>query len=254
MKALSVIGVTKSGKTTTIENIIKELKRRRFSVGSIKEIHYENFAIDTQGTNTYRHKAAGSEVVTARGYHETDILYQRNLSIEEILGFYTQDYVVMEGVTDYNAPVILCIHEVKEIEQHKDKDYFKRVFAISGVATNSVEAESFEGIPFFNAENNAVLLTDFIIEKNFDLLPDFPVECCNACGYGCRELCSRILKGLSERSECKISQAEIILNIDGSPVKIVKFVQDILRDTILALVSNLKGYKSGKKIEITINN
>ena len=42
MKVFSVIGLSKSGKTTTIENIIKELRRRNYTVGSVKEIHLKN--------------------------------------------------------------------------------------------------------------------------------------------------------------------------------------------------------------------
>lgn len=56
MKVLSVIGTSKTGKTTIIENIIRELRRRRYTVGSVKDIHFEKFAMDTEGTNTDRHK------------------------------------------------------------------------------------------------------------------------------------------------------------------------------------------------------
>jgi len=106
MRAFSVIGITKTGKTTTIENIIRELKKRNYSVGSIKEIHFDSFAIDITGTNTDRHRQAGSELVTARGYHETDIMFPSKLSVKEILRYYDQDYVIMEGVKDYNIPKI----------------------------------------------------------------------------------------------------------------------------------------------------
>jgi molybdopterin-guanine dinucleotide biosynthesis protein B len=251
MKALSVIGITKSGKTTTIENIIKELIRRGFSVGSIKEIHYEKFAIDTEGSNTYRHAAAGAEVVTARGYKETDILFPVQLPVEDILRFYVQDYVVMEGVSDYNVPVILCAHSLKELEEHKEKDYFNRVFAISGVVADS--KNDFEKIPVINAEKNISELVDIIVEEVFDILPDFDPECCSACGYNCRELTARILHGISKRADCKLSEAKIILSIDGKSIGMVPFVQSIMKDTIKALVSNLKGYRQGKKIEITLN-
>ncbi|HCS10941.1 MAG TPA: molybdopterin-guanine dinucleotide biosynthesis protein, partial [Clostridiales bacterium] len=54
MKVFSVIGITKSGKTTTIENIIKELRKRNYTVGSVKEIHFEEFKMDVEGTNTHR--------------------------------------------------------------------------------------------------------------------------------------------------------------------------------------------------------
>ena len=74
MKVFSVIGLTKSGKTTTIENIIKELRKRNYTVGSVKEIHFEKFKMDVDGTNTHRHKMAGSQLVTdvyKRQMHET---------------------------------------------------------------------------------------------------------------------------------------------------------------------------------------
>jgi len=209
MKAFSVVGITKSGKTNTIENMIREIKRRGFSVGSIKEIHYEDFAMDSEGTNTYRHRQAGSELVTARGYGETDILYQGKLPVEEILRHYTQDYVVLEGVTDFNVPVILCAHDEEDIKKHKEEDYFKRVFMISGVAANSGK-NMLEGIPVINSKDDIIHMADIIIEKVFDILPDFSPQCCSACGFSCRELCARILKGQSDRSECRIEKAQIL--------------------------------------------
>jgi molybdopterin-guanine dinucleotide biosynthesis protein B len=252
MKVFSVIGITKSGKTTTIENIIREIRRRGFSVGSIKEIHYEQFAIDTEGTNTNRHKKAGSELVTARGYEETDILYQEKLPVEDILRHYTQDYVVMEGVSDFNAPIILCVQDEEDIKKHRYQDYFDRVFMISGVAANS-NIKNMEGLPVIDSEDDLVNLVDIILEKVFDVLPDFSPECCSICGFSCRELCARILKGQSERLECKIEEAKILLSVDGKKINMVPFVQKILTDSIKSVVGNLRGYKKGKKIEITIN-
>ncbi len=251
MRVFSVAGMTRSGKTTTIEGIIRELKKRRFSVGSIKEIHYEDFAIDDEGTNTYRHRAAGSELVTARGLKETDIMYPEMLPVAEILKFYTQDYVLMEGVTDYNVPIILCAADLKEARQHKDRPYFNRVFAISGLLSNS-GYKSFEGIPVLNMGSDASKAVDIILEKVFELLPDLPAECCSLCGYDCRKLCSRILKGSSKRSECRIWESDIKLAIDGRKISLAPFVQDILSDCIKGIVQNLKGYKKGKKIEIII--
>jgi len=252
MKALSVIGITRSGKTTTIENIIRELKHRGFSVGSIKEIHYEGFAIDTEGTNTYRHRQAGSELVTARGYKETDILYQEKLPVEDILRHYTQDYVIMEGVTDFNSPAILCLHDAAGLEEHLDKEYFNRVFMISGVIANSKEG-ILNGIPVVDPEDDIARMVDIITEKVFDILPDFSPQCCSACGFSCRELCARILKGQSQRSDCRIGETGILLSVDGKRINMVPFVQRILTDSIRALVGNLRGYRKGRKIEITIN-
>jgi len=246
MKILSVIGYTQSGKTTVIENIIKELKKRKYSVGSIKDIHFEKFKIDKEGTNTYRHGEAGSEIVTARGYYETDILFPRKLSIEEILEFYSQDFVIMEGVTDYNLPVILCAQNEKEIEERLSD----KVFLISGKISNSIG--EYKKIPVINAIEDTGRLVDFIEEKVYERLPDYPPECCSKCGYDCRTLGNRILQGLSKREDCTVSERNITLKIDGKIIGMVPFIQNILSGMVLGMVKNLKGYKKGKTIEIKI--
>lgn len=252
MKVFSVIGISKSGKTTTIENIIKELKKRGYSVGSVKEIHYENFTMDQEGTNTYRHRKAGSDLVTVRSYYETDILFPKNLSINEILKFYNQDYVVMEGVRDYNCPVILCANMVEDIEENRDKECFKRIFLISGVMSN--ETNEYDGIPVINSINNTKKLVDFIEQKVYRSLPDFPPECCSECGYSCRDLGMRILKGLAKVDDCVLSKAKVSLSVDEREIEMVPFVQSILKDCIKAIVRNLKDCTEAKKIKIVIDN
>lgn len=250
MKVLSVVGTSKSGKTTTIEKIIEGLKKRGYSVGSVKEIHYEKFAIDQEGTNTYRHKMAGADPVTARGYKETDILFGKSLDIEDILAFYKNDYVIMEGVTESSCPIILCAHSKEDIEDKKNEQYFKRVFLISGVAASSMQ--EYKGLRAIDAIKDAGGLIDIIEDEVFERLPDFPPDCCSACGSSCRELSSRILKGKAERGDCVLYKASITLKVNEKEIPIVPFVQGLLRDSILALVKNLKGCEKPSKISIKI--
>ena len=42
MKVIKVQGTTKTGKTTTVEAVIRELRHRGYTVGSVKKIHYEH--------------------------------------------------------------------------------------------------------------------------------------------------------------------------------------------------------------------
>ena len=246
MKAFSVVGISKTGKTTTIEKIIRELKKRKYSVASIKDIHFDGFAIDTPGTNTDRHRQAGSEIVTARGHDETDIMFPSKLPIDDILKFYDQDYVVMEGVTDYNIPKIACADNEEDLE----KIFERSVFAVSGKI--GAKLDEFRGIVAIDPISEADRLVDLIEEKVFEILPDFPKECCGECGFDCRELCCRILEGKSKRQDCIISDSNIKLIIDGRKISIVPFVQDLLKDTLIGLVKNLNGYSKGKTIEIII--
>lgn len=246
MKVFSIFGITKSGKTTTVENIVTELRKRRYTVGSVKEIHYEEFTIDEEGTNTDRHKKSGSQLVTARGFYETDVLFQEKLSIEKILSFYDHDYVVLEGATDCNVPKIVTAHTIDEIEERLDNS----VFAISGVI--SEELTEYKGIPVIHPIKQINELVDLIEEKVFEKLPEFPEKCCNSCGYSCTELCSKILKGEAKRSDCMISNKKINLIIDGKEIDMVPFVQNILYNSVQGVVEELEGYRKNAKIEIKI--
>jgi len=248
MKVFSVYGVSGSGKTTTIENLIRELKKRRYTVGSIKEIHFKDFAIDTEGTNTYRHRQAGSELVTARGYYETDILFPVKLPLEEILRFYHQDYVVIEGLAEGNFPKIITASTTEEIEERLDET----VIAISGRI--SEELKTYKGLPVINARTNAAILLDLIESKSFELLPDFPPDCCSACGYNCQELAIKIIKGEASREDCIISRSNLKLLIGDREIEMVPFVQNLLRNVVMGVVSELKGYQPGSPIEIRIGN
>ena len=213
MKVFSVVGITQSGKTTTIENIIKELRRRKYSVGSVKEIHFEDFAIDTEGTNTYRHKEAGSQLVTARGNYETDILFQEKLPVNKLLEFYDQDFVILEGITDIKVPKIISAHNEKEVLERLDDS----VFAISGRISNTID--ELNGIPVINSIDDVERLVDLIEEKVYDKLPDLP---------------------------------KVKLQIDGKNIEMVPFVEKILSNTVLGIVKELEGYQEGKEINIKI--
>ena len=248
MKVFTVFGITQSGKTTTIENIIKELKKRQFSVGSVKDIHFESFTIETKGTNTDRHHKAGSDLVTARGLYETDILFKKRLSIDDILKFYNHDFVVLEGVRDCIVPKIITAHDIKEIDGRLDEG----VFAISGRVAN--EIKEYKGLPVINAIKNIKKLVDLIEEKVYEKLPNFPIECCNECGYGCDELGGQILKGEATREDCVIKQEDITLIVDGKEIDIVPFVQKILLNAVMGVVGELEGCKKSKRVVVKIGN
>lgn len=246
MKVLSVIGISGSGKTSTVEQIIRGLVKRRYSVGSVKDIHFEAFAMDTPGTNTHRHREAGAELVTARGLKETDILFPAKLPMEKILEFYNHDWVVLEGVREINAPKIVCGHDQQGIDKLLGQD----TLAIAGVFSNS-GCREYKGVPVFNALTQQEELLALVEERVCDRLPDFTVQCCGLCGMSCRELLAEIIRGEKERRDCTLLQA-VELKIGGRDITMVPFVQEVLARTLTALVSTLEGYEPGKEIGIQL--
>ncbi len=246
MRVFSVFGITGSGKTTTIEKIITELRKRNYTVGSVKEIHFDQFAIDTVGTNTHRHKMAGSQLVTAKGYKETDVLFQRSLTIPEIMKFYDHDFLILEGTRDYNVTKIITAHNCEEVDERIDDS----VFLLSGVLGNSVD--TYCGLPCYSAMDSVEKIVDLIEEKVCEVLPNVEAKCCSVCGGSCETMLHEILKGSKSREDCPIGKERISLKIDGQEIVMVPFVQKILENAVRGVASELNGYRENGTIEIKI--
>jgi molybdopterin-guanine dinucleotide biosynthesis adapter protein len=60
---VSVIGPDKEGKTSAVVDIVKELTKRGYRVGTIKHHLHDDFEIDIPGKASFRHRAAGAAEV-----------------------------------------------------------------------------------------------------------------------------------------------------------------------------------------------
>ena len=247
MKVLSVCGISKSGKTTTVESIIRELTARGYRVGSVKEIHFEAFAIDPDPqSNTRRHRAAGAQLVCARGMNETDLLFEEMLPAAKILEFYEKDYdwVVMEGVSDICVPTIVTAHNEDDLAEK----WSDMAFCVSGRISSRIE--KYRGTPAIDATADIKRLVDLIELKVYDRLPSFPPECCTVCGMdSCDAFARAVLAGRKRRSDC-VADRGVELLINGRRIDMVPFVQNILRNAAMGVVSELEGYIPGCDIEI----
>jgi molybdopterin-guanine dinucleotide biosynthesis protein B len=58
-----VVGRSKSGRTTLVEKLIREFKRRGYRVGTIKHHAHPGFELDRPDKDTWRHAQAGSDHV-----------------------------------------------------------------------------------------------------------------------------------------------------------------------------------------------
>jgi len=156
MKVFSIFGISKTGKTASVEAVICELRKRGYSVGSVKDIHFEGFEADQPGTDTYRHRCAGAQMVTARGPGETAVFYPERMPLVQVLALYDQDYVVLEGQNEFFGPGILSAKNTEEIDA-KMRD---TVFAITGRI--SAEISEYKNLPVINALTDVKKLVDLI--------------------------------------------------------------------------------------------
>lgn len=157
MKLFCISGPSGSGKTTVVERLVPRLLSRGCSVGTIKDIHAEGFALDSPGTNTDRHRRSGALQVAAWGHHETDILIPRRLSLAELLVFYKQDIVIVEGGSELELPRIVTAHTTEEARERVDR----HTFAVSGRIAGSLD--TLAGVPVVDALRSADMLADLVL-------------------------------------------------------------------------------------------
>lgn len=206
MKVLSVIGYSNTGKTTLIENLIKELKDRGYTVGTVKEVGCNNFTIDKQGTNTYRHKLAGSQQISARSSQETDIMYQNKLELEELLMYYNQDYVILEGITDERIPNIVMGVTLEDVKEKIDGN----TLFVSGVIANNFY--EFNKLEIINCKTRIKKITD-IIERRVN---EFKTKGCYTV------ICGKIRYKLKTNQNIKINKLFKELSVKDNEIIIKK--------------------------------
>jgi molybdopterin-guanine dinucleotide biosynthesis protein B len=106
---VSIVGHSKSGKTTLIERLIVEFKRRGYRVATVKHSH-RDFDMDQRGKDTWRYGEAGSDVIAFSAPHRLTVIKPQgnNESIDDILRMIGGDYdlVLIEGFHEGHAPKI----------------------------------------------------------------------------------------------------------------------------------------------------
>lgn len=160
MRIITIKGYKKTGKTTTCERVIEELCRRGFSVGSSKDTHFEGFAMDAPGTDSWRHAKAGASTVIISGPKETDVLYQRRIEVRDLLDLYSEDYVVTEGDTGLPVANIVTGKTPEDLEKRRDEN----TVGFSGIIAG--ELEEYDGLPVISAVTDIEKLVDLIEERS----------------------------------------------------------------------------------------
>ncbi len=105
---VSIVGKSNVGKTTLVEKVIRELKRRGYRVATIKhDVH--GFDIDTPGKDSWRHGQAGSDCVVIASPSKVAMIQkvERELTLDEILTMLPDvDIVLTEGYKRGDKPKI----------------------------------------------------------------------------------------------------------------------------------------------------
>jgi molybdopterin-guanine dinucleotide biosynthesis adapter protein len=97
---VSIVGRSKSGRTTLLEKMVRELKQRGYRVGTIKHHSHPGFELDRPGKDTWRHAEAGSDhvVIAAPDKVASIRRVDQEPTLDEIVATMTDvDVVLTEG-------------------------------------------------------------------------------------------------------------------------------------------------------------
>ncbi len=166
---IAVVGTKKSGKTTTIENLIRELTGRGYKIASIKHVPEEDHTIDTPGKDTWRYAQAGAKTIVSAAANEIATIEKVPLEkvpfealIEKCKG---NDVVFIEGLKKLvakreNVPKIAVVKTSDEAENALR--IYKPIVAFSGpFFTKNLNPQ----IPYSNGLENPKDLADIIETK-----------------------------------------------------------------------------------------
>jgi len=247
MKALGIIGYHHTGKTTLATFIISRLWEKGFKVNSIKDIHNEAYRADVEGSNSWKHAKAGASRVLAIGNKDAALVMTPQPDLKSALPLFDCDWLIIEGMKHAAVPKIVCAVSEDQLEELVDDS----CIGISGPIATSMS--HYKGLPCFCLQRDAVLLMDTVLAKAFPILPQSDPECCSACGYDCNTMACRIVQGQASRGDCVLDASpEVQLYVNDRQISIVPFVQNIIQDTVKALVGNLKGVDPDGTIRLEI--
>jgi len=165
-RIIAVVGGKKSGKTTTIESLTRELVGRGCKVAAVKHIPEPNFTIDKEGKDTWKYAQAGATTIVAVSDEEIATIEKVKstfLSLKKILQkCRNADVVFLEGfrdlvVDDSRIDKILIVSSSEEFE--KGIGTFHPVIAITGPFHARTGGR---GIPFVDVTRNPEKLADLI--------------------------------------------------------------------------------------------
>ncbi|MBU2521058.1 MAG: molybdopterin-guanine dinucleotide biosynthesis protein B [Proteobacteria bacterium] len=136
---ICIVGKSESGKTTLIEKLIPELKKRGYRIGSIKHACHR-FDIDKKGKDSWRHRKAGADIVVIASTDKIAMIKDNDCESLDGLNKYFNgvDLVIAEGYNKENIPKIeivrkangkkpLCLNDNQLIALVTDADIVHKV-------------------------------------------------------------------------------------------------------------------------------
>jgi molybdopterin-guanine dinucleotide biosynthesis protein B len=230
MAVIGFIGRSDSGKTSMIVSIAQNLMEKGFKVAAIKHIAEPGFkTIDREGSDTYRYASAGVSVIVGSADKETTIILKRPLNFIDTINL----------VEHISSPDVILV------EGFKNEDNPKIALDDTNAKNIVLRGDNKEEIMDY-------IIREIEIERIYKKLPRLD---CLKCGSDCKKMAERVYSGEASLNECvNLSDINIKIIINDEEVPMGKFVRELTKNTLIGLVSSLKGVNNIEKLELIYKN
>ena len=115
-RLFGIVGWKNSGKTTLVSALVEEFTGRGLRVSTIKHAHH-NFAFDKEGTDSFKHRAAGAHEVAIVSSKRWAIVHENETESEEpslenmVSKLGPCDLILVEGYKNSNIQKIEAIRQ-----------------------------------------------------------------------------------------------------------------------------------------------
>ena len=208
---VSIVGKSRSGKTTLIEGLVAELKRRGYRVATIKHSP-EGFEIDQRGKDSWRHAQSGSDAVVISSPQKLALIQPQDhdATIQEVLPLLGPDFDIALAEGFRKSPGL-------KIEVHRK--------------------ELGEGL-LLSPEQLLAIVSD----QPFDAdVPQFSWEDI-----------SGVASFIEGKLISKWPAAEAVVMVNGSRLSLNRFTRQIIANTLIGMVSTLKGAGEIKSLDVFV--
>lgn len=156
MPVINFVGRSGAGKTTYLEKLIAEMKRRGYKIGIIKHDAHD-FDIDHPGKDTWRHAQAGADVVCISSRNKFALIEKqdRDRTLDEMVARIAGvDFIFVEGYKDQGR---------YKIEIHRSDAYTDRMYTAKDLFASVSDSILSEELPHFPV-NDPAPLAEFLVQ------------------------------------------------------------------------------------------
>lgn len=222
-----------AGKTRVASRVVSLLRMKGYVVGVVK--HCTEITLEEKDSKKYIESGAVVVVASSPGLL---VVYSTSHpdTLESTLYHVQAPIVVVEGYKHSSIGDVVVVSEKPEEAVELAKS-LSNVIAIVTRKSNTQLPQT--NTPVFDFEE-VELLANLVESRALEYLTsEAPGLNCQMCGYAsCKELARAYMKGASQW--CPVKSGIRVL-VDGYEVQLNPFVKNMIRSTVLGLISPLKG-------------